>query len=148
MVEKRNTARTDKKVTIKRRIDLDVVSSLDKDLRQELLELYTDTLVRQEERKRNHLISEARKVFEVKTNLVKGLGKNNQEREHLLALVSSFPIDEPTTEKGWSRVLGIMERKGKKKTKKVVEFPVPKSKSKASPKKVPTKPKSKSTKKK
>lgn len=124
---------------------MDIVKKLDKDLKQKLLEYYTDILDEQETRKRNQLINEARKVFNVKKNLVKGLGNNPTEREEKLALVSSFPTEEPTTPKGWSRVLGIMERKGKKKTKKVVEFPVTKPKSKASPKKVKTKSKSKTT---
>ena len=53
----------------------------------------------------------------------------------MLAILSSFPSDIPTTDKGWSRVLGIIERKGKKKTKRVVEFKKDKPKSKASPKK-------------
>ena len=124
---------------------MDIVKKLDQDLKKDLLTFYTETLDKQEERKRNKLIDEARRIFNVKKNLVKGLGNNPTEREEKLALVSSFPTEEPTTPKGWSRVLGIMERGGKKKTKKVVEFPVTKPKSKASPKKVKTKSKSKTT---
>jgi len=136
---------SEKKKVIKRKIDLYVVSSLDKDLRDGLLEFYTDTLNKQEQRKREKLIEKAKLVFETKKNLVKGLGNNDKEREEQLALVSAFPTDEPTTDKGWSRVLGIMDRKGQKKTKRVVEFTVDKPKSKASPKKSSTKSKRKPT---
>ena len=136
---------SEKKKVIKRKIDLDVVSSLDRDLKDKLLEFYTDTLNSQEQRKRDKLIEKAKLVFEVKKKLVKDLGNNDKEREEQLALVSSFPTELPTTEKGWSRVLGIMDRKGQKKTKRIVEFPVTKPKSKASPKKSPTKSKRKST---
>ena len=136
---------SEKKKVIKRKIDLDVVSSLDRDLKDKLLEFYTDTLNEQEQRKREKLIEEAKLVFEVKKNLVKGLGNNDKEREEKLALVSSFPTELLTTDKGWSRVLGIMDRKGQKKTKRVVEFPTDKPKAKATPKKSSTKPKRKST---
>ena len=145
MVEGKQKTASPKKKSIKRSISMDVVKKLDKDLKQKLLEDYTDILYEQETRKRNQSIDEARRIFNVKKNLVKGLGNNPTEREEKLALVSSFPLDEPTTDKGWSRVLGIMERKGKKKTKKVVEFPATKPKSKVNPKKVKTKSKSKTT---
>ena len=44
---------SEKKKVIKRKIDLDVVSSLDRDLKDKLLEFYTDTLNSQEQRKRD-----------------------------------------------------------------------------------------------
>ena len=141
MVEKKQNPASPKKKSIKRSISMDIVKKLDKDLKQKLLEYYTDILDEQETRKRNQLINEARKVFNVKKNLVKGLGNNPTEREEKLALVSSFPTEEPTTPKGWSRVLGIMERGGKKKTKRVVEFPADKRKLKTKK----TKSKSKTT---
>ena len=148
MVSKRQKPASPKKKSVKRSISMDVVKTLDQDLKKDLLTFYTETLDKQEKRKRDARIELAKKVFNIKTDLVKGLGGNQSEREEMLALVSSFPASLPETDKGWSRVLGIMDRKGKKKTKKVVEFPVTTPKSKASPKKVITKSKSKSTKKK
>jgi len=135
----------DKKKVIKRKIDQDVVSSLDDDLKKTLMETYTDILIEQEQRKRDEKIELAKKVFETKKNLVKNLGSNDKEREELLALVSSFPSTEPETDKGWSRVLGIMERGGKKKNKRVVEFPASKTSKKKPVKKSPVKKKSKTT---
>jgi len=138
-------ASTEKKKVIKRKIDEEVVKSLDKDLKEQLLEFYTDKLIEQEERNRITKIDKAKSVFEMKRSMYPGLGDNPVEREKLLKLLLSFPTTEPTTDKGWSRVLGIMERKGDSKTKRNVEFPVSKSKPKR--KKSPPKPKT-STKKK
>tara|TARA_R110000824_G_scaffold401240_2_gene611402 strand:+ start:99 stop:524 length:426 start_codon:yes stop_codon:yes gene_type:complete len=132
-------ASKEKKKVIKRKIDLNVLNSLDKDLKDNVLEFYTDKLIEQEQRNRNSQITLAKKVFNTKRTLVKDLGDNDTEREEMLVLVSSFPTTQPTTEKGWSRVLGIMDRKGSKKSKRNVEFPI--SKSKPQPKKSPAKPK-------
>ena len=137
---------SEKKKVIKRKIDQLVVISLDKDLKDRLMESYTDIVNEQEQRKRDEKIQLAKQVFETKKNLVKGLGRNDKEREELLALVSSFPTDEPTTDKGWSRVLGIMERGGKKKTKRIVEFPASKPSKKKPTIKAPSARKSKTTK--
>ena len=128
-------ADSEKKKSIKRSIDLEEVKSLDKDLRNDLLEFYTGTLNKQEERDRNALIEHAKGIFAVKKNLVKGLGDNDAEREAALKLVSAFPTEVPTTDKGWSRVIGIIHRGGKKKNVRTVEFPADKPKSKAAPKK-------------
>lgn len=132
-----------KKKVIKRKIDLNVVNSFDKDLKEKMLEFYTDRVNEQEKRLREKKILEAKEIFKVKKHLTKDLGNNDQERENKLALVTKFPSDEPTTEKGWSRVLGLMERGGSKKNKRVVEFPATKPKGKASPNKSSTKSKRK-----
>lgn len=126
----------EKKQSIKRKIDLDLVNNfLDPDLKQDLLIDYTTILNQQEQRNRDKKIVLAKQIFDIKNNLLKNIGKNDQEREEMLRLVSSFPTDQPETDKGWSRVLGLMERGGKSKSKRVVEFPETPKKKKASPKK-------------
>jgi hypothetical protein len=139
MAPKVKKASKEKKKVIKRKIDEEVLKSLDKDLKEQLLEFYTDKLIEQEQRNRIKLIEEAKSVFEMKKSMYPGLGDNEIEREKLLKLLLAFPTEEPTTPKGWSRVLGIMDRKGDSKTKRNVEFPVYKSKPKR--KKSPPKPK-------
>ena len=123
MTESKSKTTSKRKPSIKRSIDLDLVKSLDTELKQKLLVFYTNILNQQEEIKRNNLIDKAKEIFNIKNNLLKNIGDNDQQREELLKLVSSFPKDTPTTDKGWSRVIGIMDRGGKSKSKRVVEFP-------------------------
>lgn len=145
MTESKGKTTSKRKPSIKRSIDLDLVKSLDTELKQKLLVFYTNILNQQEEIKRNNLIDKAKEIFNIKNNLLKNIGDNDQQREELLKLVSSFPKDTPTTDKGWSRVIGLMDRGGKSKSKRVVEFTETPKKKKASPKKKSVSSKSKPT---